>query len=184
MDHLLSKDALRKPGPRTKKPEPQLRPVPRGRIGTIPISAGCPVVTPASPGGSSPRHAAPRRSTERRPAGCGAGPSREEDGLTPWPAASRDPARSHSAAGSCCSLTIRWFVTQARQPSSGSGTIQFSTHSGPLRIANRYPKAGRRVVRRRGPGRNGGRTRTRRSSPAGRWKQRPGAAARSAWSSS
>ena len=106
------------------------------------------------------------------------------DGLAPWPAASRD-GRGSRARGSLrpgrrvgpsrCSLTIRWLVTQARQPSKcGSGTIHFSTNSGPLRIARSLPEArGRRVARRRGPRQSRGTDRAARSVVDGRGRRAP-----------
>jgi hypothetical protein len=103
-------------------------------------------------------HECDRSNSPTRRARGGADPSRPrplaggQSGGPPGGGAGSDP-RAAARRASRCSLTIRWLVTQASQPSKcGSGTILFSTDSGPLRIARSLPEAvGRRVARRRGP---------------------------------
>jgi hypothetical protein len=125
LDHLLSKDFLGNTRPEGPVGDPcdLLRNLP-GTAASAPSSLACVLwISPAPPGGPLPT--SDSRSTvvclhfylrlcPSRIAGCGAGPF--QDGLAPWPAASRDGScrgapgfgPGYRRGPSRCSLTIRW----------------------------------------------------------------------------
>ena len=182
MDHLLSKDYLgkRRPEDHPGVPTPAVQ---KGRIGTV-SPARCPEHPAGFPRGFPSADADRDRPHVRSTRTLGAGRGRS---LRPRPLASGQAGRGGvDSSGSVLFFDNSVVVTQVRQPSSGSGTIQFLHASGPLRIANRYPKWGasrRETLRPRSVG-NGPCRVGRHSGGSGRWARASVAAAGSAWSSS